>query len=230
MTAGEWRASDDPAPMLGHMRPAASPRRLRLFAAGCCQLALNSFAPPAARRAARLAAMAVDHQVPGDLLRRVQADAEAAARAAGSGYLAMVAAACAHALDPDPWAAAAEASEAAARAAADAGTPDGSLAHPWVGMGQEAYRAELAAHADLMRELFGDPSRPVAFDPRWRTETAVSLAAGIDASGAFDRMPILADALEDAGCDDADLLTHCRDSQPPHARGCWVVDLVLGKE
>jgi hypothetical protein len=173
--------------------------------------------------------VAADRPVPADLLRRLREDAEAAARAAGAGYLAMVAAACGRALDPDPWAAAAEASEAAARAAADAGTPAVSLADRWLGEGREAYRAERAAQAGLMRELFGGPSHPVAFDPRWRTETAVAVAAGIDRDGAFDRLPILADALEDAGCDDADLLSNCR-GPGPHVRGCWVVDLVLGKE
>lgn len=81
----------------------------------------------------------------------------------------------------------------------------------------------------IVRDIFGNPFLPVVFDHRWRSETAVSLAAGIDAERAFDRMPILADALEDAGCDNADILSHCR-GQGPHIRGCWVVDLVLDKE
>ena len=81
----------------------------------------------------------------------------------------------------------------------------------------------------LLRDLFGNPFRsPVAFAKRWRTETVVSLATGIYADRAFDRMPILADALEEAGCDHPEVLTHCR-SAGPHARGCWVVDEVLGK-
>ena len=78
----------------------------------------------------------------------------------------------------------------------------------------------------LLRCIFGNPFRPVVFDPSWLTETAVTLATGIYADRAFDRLPILADALEEAGCDHPDVLTHCR--QPgPHARGCWVVDGVL---
>ena len=81
---------------------------------------------------------------------------------------------------------------------------------------------------DLLRCIFGNPFRPVAFDPRWRTETAVALATGIYADRAFDRMPVLADALEEAGCDQVDVLAHCR-GPGPHARGCWVVDGVLGK-
>jgi hypothetical protein len=73
-----------------------------------------------------------------------------------------------------------------------------------------------------------NPFRPVTADPRWLTATAVALAQAIYEDRAFDRMPILADALEEAGGDDADLLAHCR-SDGPHVRGCWAVDLVLGK-
>ena len=73
-----------------------------------------------------------------------------------------------------------------------------------------------------------NPFRPAAVDPAWRTATARSLARGIDAERAFDRLPILADALQDAGCDSADILTHCR-GPGPHVRGCWVVDFLLGK-
>jgi hypothetical protein len=74
-----------------------------------------------------------------------------------------------------------------------------------------------------------NPFRPVAFDPEWRTSTAVALAGQMYEARDFSAMPILADALQDAGCDNADILDHCR-SPGPHVRGCWVVDLVLGKE
>ncbi|WP_246523564.1 hypothetical protein [Gemmata palustris] len=82
--------------------------------------------------------------------------------------------------------------------------------------------------ADLTRDIFGNPFRTVAFDPAWRTSDVVALAEGIYADHAFDRMPILADALQDAGCDNANVLMHCREGSV-HARGCWVVDLILGK-
>jgi hypothetical protein len=81
----------------------------------------------------------------------------------------------------------------------------------------------------LLRCIVGNPFRPVAFDPAWRSETAVSLASSIYEERAFDRMPILADALEEAGCDHADVLAHCR-GPGPHARGCWVIDGVLSKQ
>jgi hypothetical protein len=80
----------------------------------------------------------------------------------------------------------------------------------------------------LVRCLFDNPFRPVVFDAKWRTEPAVALATGIYEERAFDRLPILADALEEAGCDHADVLSHCR-GPGLHARGCWVVDGVLGK-
>ncbi len=82
--------------------------------------------------------------------------------------------------------------------------------------------------ASLLRDIFGNPFRPVAFDAAWRTSTAVALAQGMYESRDFGAMPILADALQDAGCDSDDILTHCR-GDGPHVRGCWVVDLVLGK-
>jgi hypothetical protein len=81
----------------------------------------------------------------------------------------------------------------------------------------------------LLRDIFGNPFRPVAFDPAWRTSTAVALAEQMYDSRDFGAMPILADALQDAGCDSEDILNHCR-APGDHVRGCWVVDLVLGKE
>ncbi|MCE9566330.1 MAG: hypothetical protein K8U57_30265 [Planctomycetes bacterium] len=87
----------------------------------------------------------------------------------------------------------------------------------------------LVAEAGLVRDIFGNPFRPVTVDPAWLTSTVLQLAGGIYEDRAFARLPILADALQDAGCDNDDVLNHCR--QPDeHVRGCWVVDLVLGKK
>jgi hypothetical protein len=78
-------------------------------------------------------------------------------------------------------------------------------------------------------ELIGpNPFRPVSFDPSWRTSTTVALANQMYDSRYFSIMPILGDALQDAGCESAESLDHCR-GPGPHVRGCWVVDLVLGK-
>jgi hypothetical protein len=88
---------------------------------------------------------------------------------------------------------------------------------------------ERAAQAHLLRDVAGNPFRPVTFSPSWRTDTALLLAQQMYDSRDFGAMPILADALQDAGCDNEDILNHCR-AETVHVRGCWVVDLVLGKE
>jgi hypothetical protein len=92
-----------------------------------------------------------------------------------------------------------------------------------------AARDEPRAQAAIFRDIFGNPFRPVTLNPAWRTSNVPALAQSIYHQRAFDRLPILADALEDAGCDNADILNHCR--QPgEHVRGCWVVDFLIGKE
>jgi hypothetical protein len=83
---------------------------------------------------------------------------------------------------------------------------------------------------ELLRDIFGNPFRPTTFSPEWRTDTTLSLARQMYDSREFYAMPILADALQDAGCDTEDILAHCRDPKATHVRGCWVCDLVLGKE
>ncbi len=105
--------------------------------------------------------------------------------------------------------------------------------------------------ASLLRDIVGNPFRSLnppwlmseegskvrdwpqfanlRFKIEWLTTDVLALATGIYEDRAFDRMPILADALQDAECDNDDILTHCRDAKGVHVRGCWVVDLVLGK-
>jgi hypothetical protein len=80
-----------------------------------------------------------------------------------------------------------------------------------------------------LRDLLGHPSRSAVIDPRWRTSAVTGLAAVVYEEKAFDRLPILADALQEAGCEDQEILGHCR-GEGPHARGCWALDSVLGKE
>jgi hypothetical protein len=89
-----------------------------------------------------------------------------------------------------------------------------------------AFEAQLCG---ILRDIFGNPFRPVTFSPSWRTDTVVSLARQMYESREFSAMPILADALQDAGCDNDDILSHCRDATQLHVRGCWVIDLVLEK-
>jgi hypothetical protein len=94
-----------------------------------------------------------------------------------------------------------------------------------------AKRAECRVHSDLLRDIFEDPFRNAAIDPSWHTwngGTIPGLALSIYQENAFDRLPILADALEEAGCADAALLSHCR-RESAHVRGCWALDSLLGR-
>jgi len=92
-----------------------------------------------------------------------------------------------------------------------------------------AWYGEVIAQCNVVRDLFGNPFRPISADATWLSATVRSVATAIYDERAFDRLPILADALEDAGCENVDILNHCR--QPAvHARGCWVVDTLLGKD
>jgi hypothetical protein len=81
----------------------------------------------------------------------------------------------------------------------------------------------------LFRDIFGNPFRRTHFDPSWGTSNVLDIARTIYEEKTFDHMPILADALVDAGCNNEDILNHCHGSTP-HVRGCWVVDWILGKE
>jgi hypothetical protein len=81
----------------------------------------------------------------------------------------------------------------------------------------------------VLRDVIGNPFRPATLAPSWLTPTVVGLATQMYDSRDFSAMPILADALQDAGCEDQGIPGHCREPGL-HGRGCWAVDLVLGKE
>ena len=89
-----------------------------------------------------------------------------------------------------------------------------------------------ARQTDLIRDIFGNPFRSTPVNPswlKWNGGVVRKMAEAIYEERRFAELPILADALEDAGCSDSDLLSHCRGAGP-HVRGCWVVDLILGKQ
>jgi hypothetical protein len=96
----------------------------------------------------------------------------------------------------------------------------------------EGLAAERAAQCGLLRDLLGGPARPARLDRSWLAwggGAVRQLAEAIYGEGRFEDLPVLADALEDAGCADAEILGHLR-GPGPHVRGCWAVDLLLGKE
>jgi hypothetical protein len=97
---------------------------------------------------------------------------------------------------------------------------------------QSAEARERERQCHLLRDIVGNPFRPVGIDPlwlSWRDGTIPKIAQTIYEERAFDRLPILADALVDAGCTNEDILKHCREAGE-HVRGCWVVDLLTGDE
>lgn len=104
----------------------------------------------------------------------------------------------------------------------------GSATHAWNHAPAVRHKI-VASNVAYMHDIVGNPFRPVNTDAAWLTSTVLPLARQIYASRDFTTMPILADALQDAGCENADVLSHCR-GEGPHVRGCWVVDLLLGKE
>ena len=230
MTEEEWLTAGEPWGMIDFARGAESKRKLRLFTCACCRQALNPFAPRLVERALSAAEAYADREITVETLDRVSDLVGAAigpARAADvrdrTGYLShlldAVAAAC---WASDEMDGASDAALATARAAAD-------IPWPATGARPPEFADELANQTELLRDIFGNPFRSVEFRLEWFTSDVLLLARGVYADRAFDRMPILADALQDAGCDDDDILTHCREPRE-HARGCWVVDLLLGKK
>src|SRR5262245_45501614 len=219
MDEHRWWNSNDPTLMLGYLWTEASDRKLRLFAVACCRRVWHLLDDERSRRAVEVAERFAD----GEATEGERGDAaEAAEQASTHGdsaaaYHAALAAWCAasHAAYY-----AGDAAHAAAEALAPF-DPDAPPDSPW--------EAEDRAQAGLLHDVFGDPFRTSAFDPSWRTPDALSVATGIYAERAFDRLPILADALEEAGCQERAILAHCRGGGQ-HARGCWVVDLVLGRQ
>ncbi len=204
MTEAEWRACRDPRQMLDYHRMKEDPRRLRLLAAACVRRIVPADAAPLAFEVLDV----VERYADGAADRAEFLVARKAVRKAGK--------------DGPPNQIVLRALRGLTGDAMEGMTGTISNIRPVTGPDGGA------AECGLIRCLFGNPYRPTAFDPAWLTSTVLALARGIYDEWAFDRMPILADALQDAGCDEAEILGHCRGGEP-HARGCWVVDGLLGR-
>jgi hypothetical protein len=114
----------------------------------------------------------------------------------------------------------------------NAAAAQGSLARPYWRRGYDGEQQVACAFA---RDVFGNPFRPVTLDRAWLTASITGLAQAAYEErrlpeGTLDqtRLAVLADALEEAGCDNLDVLAHCR-KPTVHVRGCWVLDLLLGR-
>jgi hypothetical protein len=217
MTEVEWLAATDPTPMLGFLGDEASGRKRRLFGCACCRRVWDHLERKPSRGAVEAAEAFADGSLDTTRLRAARKAARNAANAIAKKQALFnhQAISAAHAVLEVCWPEFPGDRGAAYEVAQRFAAPP-------------AVARELQAQAVLLRDIFGNPFRPVTADPAWLTDTVVQFARGIYDERAFDRMPILADALQDAGCENADVLDHCR-GPGPHARGCWVVDLVLGK-
>jgi hypothetical protein len=237
----EWLAETDPERVLLFLRPILDPdlhhfddRKLWLFCVACCRRVWHLMTDERTRRLVEV----VERWADGKATDAEWTEAAPPAHAAWAELL------------DHPWGVnpAADIAHAARQAAAAAGeglargeehfepgtralrnavmvlTVTARATHPYPGVIPES-----AVQAVLLRCLAGNPFRPVEFNPAWRTPTVQSVAEGIYADRMWERMPVLGDALEDAGCTEAEVLGHCRGGGP-HARGCWVVDALLAKE
>jgi hypothetical protein len=227
MTESEWLACTNNWHLRRSIRERISDRKTKLFEVACCRRIWNLITHEASRNAVEMAERFADGVADVAELERAFQAADAVAGTACADATAAFDAAPEGA-EVHEFYAAAHALEAAAAVANDSivnGVDRVAAA------ATDDYAAEEVAQADLVRELFGNPYRPVALDSAWLTwnsGTVGRIAQAIYDERTFDRMPVLADALEDAGCMDQAILDHCR--QPgEHVRGCWVVDLLLGK-
>jgi hypothetical protein len=241
MTEKQWLASTDPEAMFTCPDRAglASEQKGLLFALACLRRvwpALNEGSREAVEMLERLA-----DRLPADEEREAaRRAAELGVHTAGSYHTDSYSNADYYGYDPAPVNALIDLADAVRVAAADVLTDARHVAHCAAAAAShvvEGWSAERAAQAALLRDLFGPlPFRPVTLDPGRQTPQALALAqAAYDErelpTGTLDpvRLSVLADALEDARCPDQAVLDHLR-GPGPHVRGCWAVDLILGKQ
>jgi hypothetical protein len=203
VTESQWLACQDDYSMLLTINRDVHVRKLRLFACACARRLWRYVNDERSRRAVEVAERYAD-----DLATRAQlAEAQLRAGPAASSMARIVAF---HAASDDSWSAACLAALSASR---------GSM-------------TIKANQAGLVREIFGNPFRPIRIAPTWLAwegGTVAQLAQAIYEDGDYARLPILADALEEAGCQEQAVLNHLHWSGD-HFRGCWALDALLGKD
>jgi hypothetical protein len=202
MTESEWVACGDMKKMPGFLRGKVSDRKLRLFACSCVRRPWWVLDDEFSRHAVEIAERYADGQVTAEELSRAHEQ-----------------------LDLDRgW----EIWPAEAVTRSRFGPNEAAWAVDSVNLA-----VPPGTRCDLLRDLFGPlPFRNVPLDPAWlawNDGTIVKLAASIYEGRAFEQMLILADALEEAGCGNEEMLTHCGQEGLLHVRGCWLLDLLLQK-
>lgn len=241
MTESDWLAADNPFRLFQYVRTRLVARKLQLLACGCCRL-LDPLLTDTQRAAIEVVERHADGFADRDEYQRVVEE-----------FGREVNAALAETLHPDGTPllreAVAQALLGAVGVPGDVGLRrtlewvEAAAAREVGRSAAGAVRREMARRmCGVFHEVVGNPFRErVVAGPEWLvagrkaadwmlrvSETARAIALGVQADQAFDRLPILADALEDDGCADAELLAHLRYASH-HLRGCWALDLVLGK-
>jgi hypothetical protein len=255
MTEAEWFACTDPRAILESLRGKGSDRKLRLFAVACCRETWRFLTDERSRQAVEVGEHFADGETTLVELATARAAAEAARAEAGAtadnamramnhgdfGYYAnlratsFVAGAAVECVTDPPLGAATSIAENFVRTASTQCLTN--LEAAWWGWDDPNAAAEQTAVerdaqqslCGLIRDIFSNPFHPVSIDPGWLTNKVSGLTHAIYEDRAFDRLPILGDALEEAGCTNSDILAHCH-AKGEHVRGCFVVDLLLAKE
>ncbi|HYT91973.1 MAG TPA: hypothetical protein VEL76_24880 [Gemmataceae bacterium] len=221
MTEAEWLTCTGPGQMLAFLRGKASGRKLRLFACAGCRRIWHLLLDERSRQAVEAAERFADGEIDVVMLASARAAAWLVRTDAGE------AAICASA--PDPMMTFMYAANKAAAVAAHACLASAA----WVNLMRQGW----ADYCDVLRDLFGNPFRRVSVPPAWLawnggTVRQLAMAAHEErnCSATLDatRLAVLADALEEAGCNSTELLGHLR-GPGQHYRGCWGVDTLLGK-
>jgi hypothetical protein len=228
MTEADWNTCAEPSVMLEvlHERGMTSERKLRLYAAACSRLLWNLLPDERSRAAVVAAEQYADGLLQEEELRRAFQAASDASLATGR--------------NPDCW------PDTRLRLRRDRAPHQLWVAAFTVGFATGSYAGDVAMHIDsaknappwllpdaptrsaLLRCIFGNPFHRVTVDFLWLTPSVTALARDIYENRVLSELPLLADALEQAGCHEASILDHCRE-RSLHARGCWVVDLLLEK-
>ncbi len=249
VTEAEWRAATDPEAMFEFLGPKASERKLRLFGAACCRRVWKFLQSSRSRAVVEVLEKVADGLTPDADLEYAGRGALGFAQSEGrllreAGCSAAFTAAAVLKKYPGELAV-----YVASRVADCARNTFYWVAHEGIEdsggrreeaeiAGPPAEKTEGAEQARLLRDIFSGPFRVPAIDPAWLAWHGGTV--GRLAATAYDerelpsghlpvaRLALLADALEDSGCAEAELLGHLRGSGP-HWRGCWVVDLLLTK-
>jgi hypothetical protein len=218
MTEQEWLEGTDPQLLLDYVQRDASTRKARLFGCACCRRIWHLLRDVRSRQGVETAERFADHAVKRKELHRANMNASTVVRAATANGCR---------------------SPAYNAAFAALAVTEKEQVGYWAFFSQTVDYVRLAsdtnplveqqAQTTIIFDIFGNPFRPVTFNPAWRTGNVTAIAQAIYEERRFTDLPILADALEEAGCTSEDILAHCRGGGE-HTRGCWVVDLALGKE